>query len=118
VKIVNNRTPFTNQFEKNKEILIPIAHGEGRYLVRNEDLVYLKKKNRIVLQYSHDDPNGSTDLIAGICNNDLNVMGMMPHPERAVESILVPDRISNEAHMIFKSLLSYLKIKPDFHDNR
>ena len=113
VKILNNRTPFTNEFEKNKEILIPIAHGEGRYLVDDNDLIYLKRKNRIVLKYINDDPNGSTELIAGICNNDLNVMGMMPHPERAVENILVPDRISNEAHVIFKSLMSYLDIKPD-----
>ena len=113
IKILNNKTPFTNDFERNKEILIPIAHGEGRYIANNKDLISLKKKNRIVFKYTENDPNGSTELIAGVCNNDLNVMGMMPHPERAVESILVPDRISNEAKAIFTSLLSYLNIKQD-----
>jgi phosphoribosylformylglycinamidine synthase subunit PurQ / glutaminase len=113
IKILNNKTPFTNDFERNKEILIPIAHGEGRYIANNKDLISLKKKNRIVFKYAENDPNGSTELIAGVCNNDLNVMGMMPHPERAVESILVPDRISNEANAIFTSLLSYLNIKQD-----
>jgi phosphoribosylformylglycinamidine synthase subunit PurQ / glutaminase len=116
VKILNNKTPFTNEFERNKEILIPIAHGEGRYIANNKDLIALKKKNRIVLKYTENDPNGSTELIAGVCNNDLNVMGMMPHPERAVESVLVPDRISNEANAIFTSLLSYLNIKQDLNE--
>jgi phosphoribosylformylglycinamidine synthase len=111
VKITNNKTPFTNKFKRNEEIIIPIAHGEGRYIADDKDLRCLKKKNRIVLKYTKDDPNGSTDLIAGICNTDGNVMGMMPHPERAIESILVPDRISNQAVMIFTSLLSYLNIK-------
>ena len=111
VKIINNKTPFTNKFKINKEIIIPIAHGEGRYIADDKDLRCLKKKNRIVLKYTKNDPNGSTDLIAGICNSDGNVMGMMPHPERAIESILVPDRISNQAVMIFTSLLSYLNIK-------
>jgi phosphoribosylformylglycinamidine synthase subunit PurQ / glutaminase len=116
VKILNNKTPFTNEFERNKEILIPIAHGEGRYIANNKDLISLKKKNRIVLKYTENDPNGSTELIAGVCNNDLNVMGMMPHPERAVESVLVPDRISTEANAIFTSLLSYLNIKQDLNE--
>jgi phosphoribosylformylglycinamidine synthase subunit PurQ / glutaminase len=113
IKVLNNKTPFTNKFERNKEITIPIAHGEGRYIVGKKDLKCLKKENRIVLKYINEDPNGSTDLIAGICNSDLNVMGMMPHPERAVESILVPDRLSSEAVVIFTSLLSYLNIKQD-----
>ena len=113
VKILNNRTPFTSEFERNKEFIIPIAHGEGRYIADNKDLITLKKENRIVLKYAKDDPNGSTELIAGVCNDELNVMGMMPHPERAVENILAPDRISNEANAIFTSLLSYLNIKQD-----
>lgn len=116
VKILNNTTPFTNEFERNKEILIPIAHGEGRYIADSKDLISLKRKNRIVLKYSKDDPNGSTELIAGVCNEDLNVMGMMPHPERAVENVLVSDGIPNEANAIFTSLLSYLNIKQDLSE--
>ena len=115
VKIINNKTPFTNKFRRNKEIIIPIAHGEGRYIADDKELSYLKKKNRIVLKYTKDDPNGSIDLIAGICNSDGNVMGMMPHPERAIESVLIPDRISNQALMIFASLLSYLNIKHHYY---
>lgn len=115
VKIINNKTPFTNKFRRNKEIIIPIAHGEGRYIADDKELSNLKKKNRIVLKYTKDDPNGSIDLIAGICNSDGNVMGMMPHPERAIESVLIPDRISNQALMIFASLLSYLNIKHHYY---
>jgi phosphoribosylformylglycinamidine synthase len=111
VKILNNKTPFTGKFERNKEIIIPIAHGEGRYIAAKKDLRCLKEKNQIILKYAKDDPNGSTDMIAGICNSDLNVMGMMPHPERAIEGMLVSDRISNGAVAIFTSLLSYLNIK-------
>jgi phosphoribosylformylglycinamidine synthase len=111
VKILNNKTPFTNEFERNAEISLPIAHGEGRYIVDKNDLKYLKKKDRIVLKYTNNDPNGSTELIAGICNDGNNVMGIMPHPERAIESILVPERISNQAVKIFTSLFSYLNLK-------
>jgi phosphoribosylformylglycinamidine synthase len=85
----------------------------------------LKKKDQIVLRYASDNPNGSTDLIAGICNEEGNVMGMMPHPERASESILSVDRNrnnisgnnnnnnnnSNDAVTIFKSLVSNLRQK-------
>ena len=70
----------------------------------------LKKSNRIVLQYSNDDPNGSSDLIAAICNEEGNVMGMMPHPERASENILA-DGVRNDAITIFRSLVSNLKLK-------
>jgi phosphoribosylformylglycinamidine (FGAM) synthase-like amidotransferase family enzyme len=81
-----------------------------------------KKKNQIVLRYTCDNPNGSTDLIAGICNEEGNVMGMMPHPERASESILSVDRSrnnntssndsnSNDAITIFRSLVSNLRQK-------
>jgi phosphoribosylformylglycinamidine synthase len=70
----------------------------------------LKKKNQIVLQYSNDDPNGSTNLIAAICNEEGNVMGMMPHPERASERILAAG-VKNDAITIFRSLVSNLMQK-------
>jgi phosphoribosylformylglycinamidine synthase len=108
VKVQNNRTPFTSQFGKRQEFDIPVAHGEGRYVVDAQILKELKKKNQIVLQYSNDDPNGSTDLIAAICNEQGNVMGMMPHPERASESILSATG-SDNAVKIFRSLASYLE---------
>jgi phosphoribosylformylglycinamidine synthase subunit PurQ / glutaminase len=114
VQVRNNKTPFTSQFELNHTFNIPIAHGDGRYVVDSEILKELRRKNQIVLQYARDNPNGSTDLIAAICNEDGNVMGMMPHPERASERILTVDRsrnIRSDAITIFWSLVSNLKQK-------
>jgi len=110
VKVNNNRTPFTSQFATKQMFGIPVAHGEGRYMADDKILKELKNSNRIVLQYSNDDPNGSSDLIAAICNEEGNVMGMMPHPERASESILA-DGVKNDAITIFRSLVSNLKPK-------
>ena len=114
VQVTNNKTPFTSQFELNHTFNIPIAHGDGRYVADSEILKELKRKNQIVLKYTRDNPNGSTDLIAAICNEDGNVMGMMPHPERASERILTVDRsrdIRSDAITIFWSLVSNLKQK-------
>lgn len=108
VRVENNNTPFTSQFAKKQAFDIPVAHGEGRYVVNSTILKELKKNKQIVLQYSNDDPNGSTDLIAAICNEQGNVMGMMPHPERASETLISPTG-SNDAIMIFRSLVRYLK---------
>lgn len=110
VEVKNNKTPFTSQFAQKQTFGIPVAHGEGRYMADSRILKELKKKNQIVLQYSNDDPNGSSDLIAAICNEDGNVMGMMPHPERASESILAAG-VRNDAITIFRSLVSNLKQK-------
>ena len=121
VQVTNNKTPFTSQFALKQTFGIPIAHGDGRYVADSKILKDLKKKNQIVLRYASDNPNGSTDLIAAICNEEGNVMGMMPHPERASERILNVDRSrnsrrtsnssSNEAITIFWSLVSNLKQK-------
>jgi phosphoribosylformylglycinamidine synthase len=101
--VENNTTSFTNQFELHQKIPIPIANGEGRYYADDVMLKQLKKKNQIVFRYS-DVVNGSTDRIAGVCNEDENVVGMMPHPERAVESEINP--IDNKpSSLIFESLL-------------
>lgn len=108
VKVQNNKTPFTSQFAKKQEFDIPVAHGEGRYMAEASILKDLRKNNQIVFQYSHDDPNGSTDLIAAICNEQGNVMGMMPHPERASEGIINITG-STDAITIFRSLASYLQ---------
>jgi phosphoribosylformylglycinamidine synthase subunit PurQ / glutaminase len=111
VEVKNNRTPFTSQFASRQTFGIPVAHGEGRYVADQQILKNLKKKNQVVLQYSNDDPNGSTDLIAAVCNEEGNVMGMMPHPERASEMILVANNFNNDAITIFRSLASNLKQK-------
>ncbi len=111
VEVKNNKTPFTSQFAPKQTFAIPVAHGEGRYMADSKIIKDLKKKNQIVLQYSNDDPNGSIDLIAAICNEEGNVMGMMPHPERASESILAAKGARNDAITIFRSLVSNLKQK-------
>ena len=101
--VENNKTPFTNQFQMGQKIPIPIANGEGRYYVDNATLKKLKKKNQITFRYENI-VNGSSDRIAGVCNEDGNVVGMMPHPERAVESEINP--VDNKpSSLIFESLL-------------
>ena len=106
--VENNQTPFTNQFKLHQKIPIPIANGEGRYYVDSDILKQLKKKNQIVFRYSQI-VNGSSDRIAGVCNDEGNVVGMMPHPERAVESEINP--VDNKpSTMIFESLLAKIGV--------
>jgi phosphoribosylformylglycinamidine synthase subunit PurQ / glutaminase len=111
LRVDNNKTPFTNLFSEQEKFSIPVAHGQGRYVADKNTLKELKKNNQIVLRYTDDDPNGSTDLIAAICNPEGNVMGLMPHPERASEGILCPKTGSNKAINIFKSLVTHLTDK-------
>jgi phosphoribosylformylglycinamidine synthase I len=108
VQVKNNKTPFTTEFGHDQTFNIPVAHGEGRYMADPVMLRELKRKNQVVLQYEGDDPNGSTELIAAICNDKGNVMGMMPHPERASEDLVSAGR-GNAAITIFKSLVSNLQ---------
>ncbi len=106
--VENNKTPFTSRFKLNQNIPIPIANGEGRYFADDETLKKLKKNNQIVFRYDQV-INGSSDRIAGVCNEDGNVVGMMPHPERAVESEINP--IDNKpSSLIFESLLSTMGV--------
>ena len=107
--VENNTTPFTNQFEINAKIPIPIANGEGRYYVDDDTLKKLDKKNQIVFRYNKI-VNGSSNRIAGVCNEDGNVVGMMPHPERAVESEINP--LDNKpSSRIFESLISKMGVR-------
>lgn len=100
LKVVNNTTPFTVDYAKDEEIVIPIAHGEGNYYCDEETLASLQANNQIVFTYS-DNPNGSVADIAGISNVAGNVVGMMPHPERAVSSLLG----SEDGKRMFTSIL-------------
>ncbi|MCL2225311.1 MAG: phosphoribosylformylglycinamidine synthase subunit PurQ [Defluviitaleaceae bacterium] len=87
LQVENNNTIFTNLYEKGELVNIPIAHGEGNYCADEKTLAQLKADNRIVFTYA-ENPNGSAENIAGIINERGNVLGMMPHPERAVEDLL------------------------------
>jgi phosphoribosylformylglycinamidine synthase len=108
VQVKNTKTPFTCGFSPKESFDIPVAHGEGRYMASADVVRELERNNQIVLQYLADDPNGSTQLIAGICNDRGNVMGMMPHPERASEEVLSSGKRTG-AFTIFKSLALYLQ---------
>lgn len=85
--VENDKTPFTLRLKKGQEIRIPVAHGEGNYYVDNETLEDMKKNNQIVFRYK-EDINGSIERIAGVVNKRGNVLGMMPHPERASDLVL------------------------------
>ncbi len=93
LRVENNQTPFTQALQPGQLLSIPVAHGEGKYVCDNETLVALKANNRVLLRYAtpDDNINGSTDNIAGIANETFNVFGMMPHPERACDSLLGSD---------------------------
>jgi phosphoribosylformylglycinamidine synthase I len=93
LKIINNENKFLQNFEVGDIINIPIAHAEGNYKVDSETLKKMYDKGQVILKYCDENgkelnPNGSDDSIAGICNENKNVFGLMPHPERAMESIL------------------------------
>jgi phosphoribosylformylglycinamidine synthase I len=87
LKVENSQTMFTSAYEHNETITIPVAHGEGNYYCDEETLVKLKENNQIIFTYNQN-PNGSLADIAGITNEKGNVLGMMPHPERAVDELL------------------------------
>jgi len=105
----NNNTPFTNKLKVGQKIPIPIANGEGRYFADKKLLSELKNNNQIVFSYQNR-VNGSTEQIAGICNKGGNVVGMMPHPERAAEAIINPVDYKPSS-LIFESLLKTIGIE-------
>lgn len=89
LQVENTNTAFTSEYKQGELINIPIAHGEGNYYCDDATLAELKANNQIVFRYeAGNNPNGSVDDIAGICNKAGNVLGMMPHPERAVHELL------------------------------
>jgi phosphoribosylformylglycinamidine synthase len=93
IKVINNNNKFLSQLNIGDILNIPIAHAEGNYKVDKETLKEMYDNEQVILKYCDEngneiDVNGSDDNIAGICNKNKNVFGLMPHPERAMESIL------------------------------
>ncbi len=91
--VINNDNAFLNKCEKDEVLNIPIAHADGNYYIDDEGLKTLEENGQILLRYSDENGNpvvvnGSVTSIAGVCNADKNVFGLMPHPERALEAIL------------------------------
>lgn len=108
LRLENSSTPYTSEVDASRVLSIPIAHAEGNYTCDDETYNTLEENNQIVFRYCdatgevtpEANPNGSRANIAGICNENRNVLGMMPHPERACEELLG----SNDGRDIFRSL--------------
>lgn len=102
LEVVNNETIFTSDYQAKETINIPVAHGEGRYYCDEATLQDLQVNGQIAFKYL-DNINGSVDHIAGVMNKQKNVLGMMPHPERAIEKILGSD----DGLKLFQSIINY-----------
>ncbi len=113
IKVENTNTPFTNKCADKKVLKMPIAHAEGSYFANSVTLSSLIKNQQIIFRYSDKsgnitdsaNPNGSAENIAGICNKEGNILGMMPHPERCAEAMLGND----DGRLIFESILNSVK---------
>ena len=90
LRIENADTAWTNAFERGQEIVVPLKNGEGGFVADKETIARLEGEGRVVFRYLEVNPNGSYDDIAGICNDRGNVVGLMPHPEHAVEPLTGP----------------------------
>jgi len=101
--VVNNESAFTHLYKKGELVSMPIAHRQGNYLADSELVSRLEDNNQIAFRYHSQNLNGSVSDIAGIFNENKNVLGMMPHPERASDPILGSDDGLN----IFKSILDF-----------
>lgn len=109
LRVENHETPFTVDYEPGEIIRIPIAHGFGNYYCDEDTLAKLHSNRQIVFRYEEENPNGSVDQIAGIVNEQGNVVGMMPRPERAVHALLG----SEDGKRIFTSILRTWREKHD-----
>jgi phosphoribosylformylglycinamidine synthase I len=114
LKINNSNTLITNSYEKNV-IKVPVAHGEGRFFADENTMKNLKQNDQIIFKYCNSsgefldssNPNGSLDNIAGICNKEKNIFGMMPHPERAADVLLN----NTDGVALFKSIMNYINLE-------
>ncbi len=88
VRVEATDTPFTCLYERGEVLELPIAHGDGRYAADPRTAAELEARGQVVWRYVRDNPNGSTNDIAGICNAGRNVVGIMPHPERRIAPVL------------------------------
>lgn len=114
IRVERNNSLFTSDLEKGQVLSIPVSHGEGNYFIDDDGLKELNDHDRVLFRYCDADGNltkesnfnGSVDSIAGILNKQGNVLGMMPHPERAMETILG----NTDGKLLFDSIFSELQI--------
>lgn len=90
IEIVNNQTAWTNSFKQGEKIVIPLKNGEGSFQCDDQTLAMLEGEGRVIARYVGENPNGSRNLIAGISSAKGNVVGLMPHPEHAINELTGP----------------------------
>ncbi len=90
IEIVNNKTAWTSSFKQGEQIVIPLKNGEGSFQCDDQTLAMLEGEGRVIARYVGENPNGSRNLIAGITNAKGNVVGLMPHPEHAINELTGP----------------------------
>jgi phosphoribosylformylglycinamidine synthase len=105
LEIGNAATPWTRDYEAGQRIVVPLKNGEGRYQADEATLDQLEAEGRVIAYYADVNPNGSQRDIAGVCNEAGNVVGLMPHPEHAVEALTGP---STDGLGFFTSILRHL----------
>ncbi len=113
LRVETTRTPFTRLLPKGSVIHLPVAHGEGRFVLEVESINKLRNEERVAFSFCDEEghpgdeanPNGALENIAGICNEEGNVLGLMPHPERASEPLLSPYGC-NDGLLIFQSMIA------------
>ncbi len=108
LEVANDTSAFTGRYKKGDVVRMPIAHGEGNYFCDAATLAELKKNNQIAFRYRNENPNGSLENIAGVCNRAGNVLGLMPHPERASERLLG----SEDGIRVFEAMLDFIGKRP------
>jgi len=106
IKVETTNSPFTNAGTKDQVLRIPIAHGEGCFVADERILDELEAEDRVAFRYL-DNCNGSQRAIAGVLNRERNVLGMMPHPERATDPLMG----SSDGLVVFNSMMSALAVK-------
>jgi phosphoribosylformylglycinamidine synthase len=106
LEVVTTDSPFTSQAQRGQVLRMPIAHGEGCYYADERTLDELEAEDRVVLRY-RENPNGSLRDIAGIVNRERNVLGLMPHPERATEPLMG----SSDGLVVFRSMAAALALR-------
>jgi phosphoribosylformylglycinamidine synthase subunit PurQ / glutaminase len=106
--VENNTTPFTSLFKRGEIISIPVAHGQGRYIIDSQSYRKLERNKQILLRYVDENINGSMNNVAAVCNEQGNVVGMMPHPERAIAIRASREMVNSREHLIFESLRASL----------
>lgn len=106
LRVETTSSPFTAAAVQGQRFRVPVAHGEGNYFADDAVLDELEREDRVVFRYL-DNPNGSARNIAGILNKERNVLGMMPHPERAADPLMG----STEGRVVFESMLQALAVQ-------